>query len=120
MKRVVLLIDPDADRRSATAGDLREAGFIVTEAPDGARAMQRLGALLPHIIVLEMEMPGMSGREVLAALGKHSKLARIPVIALSAESASEWPASVKSVLREPHDPADLVHDLRAALGTHLS
>ena len=115
MKRVVMLIDPEPERRLATAEDLRGAGFIVTEAPDGVRALRRMGALLPHIIVLEMEMPGMTGRDVLSELGKDPRLARIPVIALTDTGARERPAGVRSILPEPHDPGQLVHDLREAL-----
>jgi len=110
-----MLIDPEPGRRLATAGDLRGAGFIVTEAPDGVMALRRMGALLPHIIVLELEMPGMSGREVLVELGKDPRLARIPVIALTRSGAEERPAGVRAILPEPHDPGQLVHDLREAL-----
>jgi two-component system, cell cycle response regulator DivK len=117
MKRVVLLIDPQATRRFATAEDLRGAGFIVTEAADGTRAMQRMGALLPHIIVLEMELPGMSGRDLLATMAHDPKLARIPVIALTSASEGDRPSGVRALLHEPHDPQELVHDLRDALGT---
>jgi CheY-like chemotaxis protein len=118
MKRVVLLIDPNPGRRYATADDLRGAGFIVTEAPDGLRALQRLCAVLPHAIVLELEMAGMTGRDVLAELKKDARLARIPVVALTAQAAiGERPAGVRSILQEPHDPQDLVYDLRRALET---
>jgi len=119
MKRVVLLIDPQTNRRFATAQDLRGAGFIVTEAADGMRALQRMGALLPHIIVLEMELPGMSGRDLLAAIAQHPKLSRIPVIALTSVSEEDRPSGVRVLLHEPHDPQELVHDLRDALGTAL-
>ena len=115
MKRVVLLVDSNAGARYATATDLRGAGFIVTEAADDRRALQRLGALLPHAIVLEMEAPHTATREILSALHKDARLSRIPVIALLRGPNGERPDGVRSMLREPHDPLQLVAELRAAL-----
>src|SRR5436190_22531039 len=113
MKRVVLLVDSDPGARFATACDLRGAGFIVTEAADGAHALQRLGSLLPHAIVLELEPPDPTGRQVLTALHDDDRLSRIPVVALMRGDGGECPAGVQPVLREPHDPQKLVEALRA-------
>jgi CheY-like chemotaxis protein len=115
MKRVVLLVDSDDGARFATACDLRGAGFVVTEAPSDERALQRMGALLPHAIVLEIEQRAGGGRKILTALHQDARLSRIPVIALLRDGDGERPEGVRTILREPHDPLELVAELRAAL-----
>ncbi len=55
-----------------------EALQIVREAPDGAQA---------DMIILDLNLPGLSGHQVLCAIKNHERLRRIPVFILSSSSA---------------------------------
>lgn len=62
---------------------LERQGFAVEEACDGETALDAIAARPPAIVLLDVEMPGMSGLEVLAELRRRS---RLPVIVLTARS----------------------------------
>src|SRR5215208_7367452 len=67
-----LLVDdeqPARDRlRQLLAGN--DAAEIVGEAEDGVQAIERVGELSPDILLLDIQMPGCSGLEVAASLGR--------------------------------------------------
>jgi DNA-binding response OmpR family regulator len=68
MKKRVLVVDDDPDIRRtlrAAFADIAE----VFEAPNGVEAL-RLMTLKPHLVLLDMSMPGMSGLETLQELKK--------------------------------------------------
>ncbi len=67
---VILLVDDEQVVRRSLARILRHAGYEVVEAPDGRQAIElvRSGKLTPALVVLDIEMPGLSGLEALAAL----------------------------------------------------
>jgi CheY-like chemotaxis protein len=123
----VLIVDDKADIRSIVATRLRiEPGFdVVGEAANGAEAIARVGELKPAIMILDLQMPVMSGEEVIPILRSLSPALRILVFSAYAGAqqrlrASERPdAEVRKgtglapLVRELHllvdrTPADLV------------
>src|ERR1041385_478149 len=84
---VVLVVEDDADCREMICGTLKEAGYAVFEAEDGAQALRLLLAEdtpQPAVIVLDLRLPVMSGPELLKVLKSYYRLAQIPVILTSA------------------------------------
>ena len=84
---LVLVVEDDADCRETICDTLRDTGYDVIEATDGEHAMRLLladDALQPSLILLDLLLPGMSGRELLELLKSNSRLAGIPVILTSA------------------------------------
>src|SRR5687768_15604707 len=77
----VLLVDDSSVERTALARLLRDAGFAVTEAAGGAEALDRIRAQPPDILLLDLQMPGTDGFDVLIAL--HQANPELPVIVLS-------------------------------------
>jgi CheY-like chemotaxis protein len=123
----VLIVDDKADIRSIVATRLRiEPGFdVVGEAANGAEAIARVGELKPAIMILDLQMPVMSGEEVIPILRSLSPALRILVFSAYAGAkqrprASECPdAEVRKgtglapLVKELHllvdrTPADLV------------
>jgi CheY-like chemotaxis protein len=85
--RVVLVVDDDRDCREMMCGTLRDYGYTVLESGNGADALLLLLAdnmPEPSVIVLDQMMPTMSGQELLRLLRSYRRLARIPVILVSA------------------------------------
>jgi two-component system response regulator PrrA len=64
----VLVVDDDAACRDYTCDLLKESGFSVTSAADGASALSIMEDSLPACLVLDIVMPGLSGFDVLRAL----------------------------------------------------
>jgi len=85
--RMVLVVEDDVDCREIICNTLKEAGYAVFEADDGAQALRFLLAdntPEPMVIVLDLWLPTMSGPELLKVLKSYHRLSRIPVILTSA------------------------------------
>jgi CheY-like chemotaxis protein len=80
-KARILIVDDKADIRSVVATRLRiEPGFdVVGEASNGAEAIARVGELKPQIMILDLQMPVMSGEEVIPILRSLAPALRILV-----------------------------------------
>jgi len=77
----VLIVDDKPDIRSIVATRLRmEPAFdVVGEAANGAEAMARVGELKPNVMILDLQMPVMSGEEVIPILRSLAPELRIVV-----------------------------------------
>lgn len=80
----VLVIDDDALVCDILKHKLTAKGYKVTTAGDGAAGLARARVSPPGLIVLDMMMPMMTGREVLQDLRADPALRDIPVIMLTA------------------------------------
>ncbi len=84
--RPLLLIEDDYDVREALTEVLRDAGYSVVWASDGADAMRALrGGLRPAAILLDLMMPVMDGFQFRAEQESDPALADIPVIVVTAD-----------------------------------
>ena len=79
----VLVVDDDPAARNLLARFLGREGFRVEEAADGETALRRARDARPHVITLDVLMPGMDGWAVLTALKADPAVAGIPVVMLS-------------------------------------
>jgi CheY-like chemotaxis protein len=115
---VVLVVEDDADCRETMCETLRDAGYAVRAAVDGEEALRLLtadDATDPDVIVLDLWLPGMSGRDVLKVLKGHPRLSQLPIVLTSAgypcgadtEPETEW-------LPKPFDAQHLL----AAVSAH--
>ena len=64
----VLVADDDADLRELIAFTLSQAGYLVVKAGDGPAALQHFEAESPDLVVLDINMPGLSGFQVCEAI----------------------------------------------------
>ena len=92
----ILLVEDNPGDVRLTREALKEAKFRNTlqVVGDGVEALAYLrqqgqysGAMRPHLIMLDLNLPRMDGREVLAAIKKDADLRRIPVVVLSSSEA---------------------------------
>ncbi|HXU69226.1 MAG TPA: response regulator [Polyangia bacterium] len=86
MKKWVLVVDDDAGVRETVVDLLTFGGFRVEAVADGRLALETLGRAeaLPALLVVDLEMPIMSGWELIAELRKNARLAAIPYVIFSA------------------------------------
>ena len=77
----VLVVDDDLTVREVVVSYLRAAGHEVTEAGDGESALVEVAAQEPHLVVLDLMLPGIDGLEVCRRLRDTSE---VPVIMLTA------------------------------------
>lgn len=81
----VLVVDDDQDSREVLGEVLSESGYSVVCARDGAEALDLLRVHRPDVILLDMNMPTMNGREFRAAQQRDPLLALIPTVVMTAD-----------------------------------
>jgi len=69
----VLVVDDDAATRDGLTALLETWGYAATAAPDGKAALDFCNANLPHAVVTDLMMPGMTGLEFVEALGARAQ-----------------------------------------------
>ena len=83
---VVLLAESDAGLATLIHSNLVNAGFAVVQAADAGEVLAKAGGLNPSLVILDMMLPGMPGKEVLRSLKSAPGTHGIPVIAMSEQS----------------------------------
>lgn len=80
----VLLIDDDQDIRETIQQILEDEGYSIATAVDGEDALQWLQtAPLPRLVLLDLVMPVMDGRQFLLWFAQQPRLAQVPVVIIS-------------------------------------
>ncbi|HMJ11134.1 MAG TPA: response regulator, partial [Polyangiaceae bacterium] len=82
-KTVVLVADDEPSTLALVSGHLRGKGYRVIEATDGDQAWELAHEHLPHLVVLDVMMPGMSGWEVCRKIREAVSLAHTGVVMLT-------------------------------------
>jgi DNA-binding NarL/FixJ family response regulator len=81
-----MVVDDHPMWRDAVARDLAEAGYVVVAtASDGAQALRVFGAARPDVVVLDLQLPDMSGVDVTVALRAVDESVRVLVLSASGE-----------------------------------
>lgn len=119
---LVLVVDDDANTVDSMRDLLVHAGFAVDTATTGREA---LGKLLddkpPAVIILDIRMPVMDGREFLAVVRAYYRLASIPVLVLTAiDLAPRLTESAELVMRKPFRADDLVANVKALITARVA
>jgi DNA-binding response OmpR family regulator len=114
----LLLADDDTTIVDSLAPFLERAGFQVLLASDGAAALDKIRSHRPNLVVLDVLMPRLDGREVLRRLRQENNW--MPTILLtqvgeSAERALALEEGADDYLNKPFDPHELLARIRAVL-----
>jgi DNA-binding response OmpR family regulator len=116
--RRVLLVDDDRDLRAGLLEILQASGYEARAAGDGASGLALLRSWRPNVVLLDLLLPGLDGREFLAAQLADPELAGIPVIVTSARHDGEARVALfapAAVVPKPFELADLERALESAL-----
>jgi two-component system, chemotaxis family, chemotaxis protein CheY len=83
----VLIVDDAKSIRNEVTDVLTRAGYNVTEAADGTEALVYLAGQAPvNLVVLDVNMPGMNGLDVLDRIQLEHKARNIPILMLTTEA----------------------------------
>lgn len=98
---------------------LETGGFEVTEAADGTEGLRAAIAQLPDVVVLDVQMPGLDGPEVLRALRCGPTTRDLTVMFLTAGREEDAPAllamGAQGVMLKPFSPATVADDVAGLL-----
>ena len=114
----VLLVDDEEEFVTTLAERLKLRGIDASVATSGAEALERIGADRPHLVVLDILMPGLGGLAVLDQI--RSKDPKIKVILLTGrgaihEDGHRVPPGAFDYLIKPVNIDDLIAKMREAL-----
>ena len=84
----VLVVDDEATARATLADILADQGYAVETAADGNNALVKLEAFNPHVVLTDLDMPGMTGMELLKRV-RDSNPNETSVLVMSAFGAVE-------------------------------
>ncbi|MFL6528867.1 MAG: PP2C family protein-serine/threonine phosphatase [Chthoniobacterales bacterium] len=118
----ILVVDDDSTSRRLLARALSGAGFTTRESVDGTDALQQVHEQLPALLLLDFDMPGLNGAEVLKRLRADADpaVAQLPAIMLTGHGGEEsevlcLEAGADDFVTKPINQAVL----RARIETHL-
>ena len=102
---LVVVIDDEEAQRDLTTRFLRRQGFAVRTAIDGPTGLQLVRTLKPHVVLLDVMMPGMDGWTVLRTLKEDPEMSGIPVVMVSfvAEQGLSATLGADAAVRKPVD-----------------
>jgi putative two-component system response regulator len=111
-KAQILIIDDDEKTREIMGLLLQQKGYETVEAESGESALESMKATLPDLVLLDVEMPGISGFEVVKRLKSDARTRTIPVIMVTGlgDRSSRLNAlenGAEDYLLKPVDPAEL-------------
>jgi two-component system phosphate regulon response regulator PhoB len=83
----ILVVDDEPEAVELLEFNLKQAGFDVISAADGAEALRKARSAFPSLVVLDLMLPEIDGLEVCKMLRRDRATAQIPIIMLTAKAA---------------------------------
>jgi CheY-like chemotaxis protein len=105
----ILIVDDDPDFRTGLRVALEMKGYLVEEAANGQEALARLSEKPPLLVLLDLQMPVMNGREMLQRMRAQQELKEVPVVIISGFG-FEWEAELmgaQGYIGKPFEPQEL-------------
>jgi DNA-binding response OmpR family regulator len=84
-KRFALLVEDDIDLSTIFTGALQAANYNVRTFLDGSQARQYLEMQIPHIIILDLHLPGTNGIEILKYVRSETRFAHSQVVVITGD-----------------------------------
>ncbi len=121
MSKKILLVDDDPGIHLVTVPILTKAGYMVVSAKTGEQGLQLALNERPDLIILDVIMPGIKGRELCTKIKAYQVLEHTPVIFLTSKNSpddikAELEAGAVTHLTKPVNPKDLLDVVGSILG----
>lgn len=116
MSKTILVVDDSVGIRAAITMTLSSAGFEVIEAGDGEAALIELDQRRVHLIISDLNMPGMDGMTLLRRVKAQQTTRYLPFIMLTTEDSEQikregFEAGARIWLTKPFEPLKLLDDI---------
>lgn len=114
----ILVVEDDVLIRDAVDVILSQIGHQVTAVGTGELAMAQIGRVYPHLVLLDVKLPRMTGVDALRAIRKEGY--RMPILMLTGDRSAETVRDVMTsggngYILKPFEPAQLVRRVTTAL-----
>src|SRR5216683_2467425 len=116
----ILIVDDEPEAVELVEFNLKQAGFDVLTAADGAEALKKARSALPSLVVLDLMLPEVDGLEVCKMLRRDPATRAIPIIMVTAKAAEidrilGLELGADDYLTKPFSPRELVLRIRKIL-----
>jgi two-component system alkaline phosphatase synthesis response regulator PhoP len=116
----ILLIEDEPDIRKLVQYNLAQEHFRVMEAEDGEQALKILQRDKPHLVILDLMLPGLSGLELCKILRGRPETSQLPILILTAKAEEAdrivgLEMGADDYLPKPFSPREMVARVRAIL-----
>ncbi|VWX36585.1 Two-component system chemotaxis response regulator CheY [Limnobacter sp. 130] len=113
MPKTIMVVDDSNTIRQVVSMTLKSEGYDVLEASDGNDALQKIKGKKIHLVISDVNMPGMDGITLVKELKKLPEFKFMPVIMLTTESqdskkAEGQAAGAKAWVIKPFQPAQML------------
>src|SRR4030042_1343746 len=121
MARKIMVVDDEENVLTLVKAVLDQEGFDVTAVSSGQECLKKLKDAKPELILMDMMMPGMSGREAVERIRADPKNKAVKIIFVTVARFSEvgketlGKLKVSDYVTKPFDNKDLVKRVRQAL-----
>ncbi len=118
----VLYVEDNFQNKRLVRKILNAKGYEVLEADDGLTGVEMVAKERPHLVLMDINIPGIDGMEATARIKKTPDLAHIPIIALTANAMvgdreKIMAAGCDEYLQKPVNNATLVETIRRFIGS---
>lgn len=120
MNKTILVADDDKVFNRVISRVFEGTGWQVETVEDGVKALESITSRPPDVLLLDLNMPRLGGRELLSRIRANPRLAMIPVIILSGnggpqEQASNFGLGADDFITKPFDTQDLISRVESAV-----
>lgn len=111
----ILIVEDEIEVSRLIGIALKSRGFKFKSALDGSEALQVFADFDPHMVLLDLTMPGLSGHEVYEALRCMSDVPVMVVSALVGDTDIPIPEGIAGQISKPFSPPNLVRRVQTVL-----
>ena len=116
----ILIVEDAPEIRELLNFSLTRAGFRVTEAESGESALQQLFNQLPHLVIVDWMLPGMSGVDLAKHVRKDEVTSYLPLMMLTARNdeadmLKSFDTGIDDYMSKPFSPKELIARINALM-----
>ncbi|MCX8116412.1 MAG: response regulator transcription factor [Desulfobacterota bacterium] len=116
----ILVVEDDPDIARLVEYQFRQAGFPIATAPDGTTALEQVKRSKPPLIILDLMLPDMDGKEICRAMKANPSTRSIPILILTAKAEEVdrivgFELGADDYVTKPFSPKELVLRVKAIL-----
>jgi CheY-like chemotaxis protein len=115
MPRMALVVDDSMLIRHTVCRYFEARGFLVESATNGMEAIDMLQHITPNVIVTDLQMPKMTGTELITILKKRPDTKDVPIIVLAGKKTTSDPAEETRAEVVIYKDIDIIEQLELAI-----
>lgn len=116
----ILIVEDETDISELVEYHFKQSGFPITSVQNGSSALEQVKKLRPALIILDLMLPDMDGKEICRALKANSQTQNIPILILTARTEEldrivGFELGAEDYVTKPFSPRELVLRAKAIL-----